>query len=104
MKVIIMSIVMKNGKDPIYTNWGDINRPSEKIVFLIMYLQEQVNYDCELNRIDKDIIMVQNSLALNDSFDIYKLSEVFGFSKKRMERRLNKIEKKLTIEHLRNTL
>src|SRR5687768_4719019 len=100
-----MSIVIQeNNKDPVYTKWGDINRPSEKIVFLILYLQEQVNNDTQLIRTDNEIIQTQNRLALNDSFDIYKLCEVFNFSKKRMEQRLSKIEKKLTIEYLRTNL
>jgi hypothetical protein len=100
-----MSIVIQeNSKDPIYTRWGDINRPSEKIVFLILYLQEQVHNDTELNKTDMEIINIQNRLAMNDSFDIYKLCEIFSFSKKRMEQRLNKIEKKLTIEYLRTNL
>jgi hypothetical protein len=100
-----MSIVMQeNNKDPIYTKWGDINRSSEKIVFLILYLQEQVHNDTQLNRTDNEIINAQNRLAMNDNFDIYKLCEIFNFSKKRMERRLNIIEKKLTIEYLRTNL
>lgn len=95
-----MSII-KQEKPEIYTKFGDISRPNEKTVFLILFLLEQLNYDTELNRLDKIIIETQNNLALNGGFEIYKLCEIFGYSKKRMERRLSRIEKKMTIEYLR---
>lgn len=95
-----MSIIRQE-RPEIYTKFGDISRPSEKTVFLILFLLEQLNYDTELDWLDKSIIETQNNLALSGGFEIYKLCEVFGYSKKRMERRLSRIEKKMTIEYLR---
>src|SRR5687768_10712625 len=98
-----MSIIHQK-QEPVYTIFGDINRPSEKVVFLILHLQTQLNNDCLLNRIDKEILRMQNCLALGGNMEIEKLCMMFNLTRKRMERKLLNIEKKLMIEYLRERL
>ena len=96
--------IIKKEQEQIYTVFGDISRPSEKTVFLIMYLENQVGGSSRLTDFDKLLLEEQNRLALEGCFDINKLCLLFSIARKRLERKLKVIEKKLMIEYLRENL
>ena len=95
-----MSMIL-SVRQPVYTKFGDVNRPTEEQIFMILHLQEMLNQDYLLNELDLEILKAQNEIIeLEKEFNIYALCRCFNLTRKRMERRLSRIKYKLLIEYL----
>lgn len=89
----------------IYNRFGEINRPTEETVFMIIELETDYNIrNTHLTLQEQYILDNQNMLKLNDSLSDELLSDKLGISVKLLQKRVKTLKVKLLIEFLRDSM